>query len=99
MVGTHEKFPIQKLALSCDGNVCASISHDELVKFWNVKNIKEIKLDAGSKSKSKSAKNKKLNAGGKSENFFSDIIEEKDDDDDDDDDGDSDDSDDDSDDE
>ena len=80
VVGSHDDFPIQKLCLSSDKNVCASISHDEYVKFWNVENIKHRTLDAQSKSKSKSAKNRKINAFGKSESFFSDLIEEKDED-------------------
>ena len=44
IVGKHDGFPIQNLCLSSDGNVCASISHDENVKFWNVENIKDIKI-------------------------------------------------------
>lgn len=85
------------MCLSNDGNVCASISHDNSVKFWNVENIKSIKLNASSKSKSKSLKNKKITSSGKSENFFADLIdkdeeeEEEDDSDDSDDDDDSDD--------
>ena len=45
--------------MSSDGNVCASISHDENVKFWNVENIKDIKIDAQSKSENKKLKNSK----------------------------------------
>jgi hypothetical protein len=99
IVGSHNGFPIQKLAISSDSSICASIAHDEFIRFWNVENLKNKNLDAQSKSKSKMLKNKKLNAKGKSENFFADIIEnneEDDDDDDDEDDDDADDSDDDS---
>jgi hypothetical protein len=67
------------MCLSNDGNVCASISHDNSVKFWNVENIKNIKLNASSKSKSKSLKNRKITSSGKSENFFADLIDEEDD--------------------
>jgi WD repeat-containing protein 55 len=70
------------MCLSNNGNVCASISHDNSVKFWNVENIKNIKLNASSKSKSKSLKNKKITSSGKSENFFADLIDKEDDDDD-----------------
>ena len=84
-MGNHDGFPVQNLCLSADGNVCASISHDENVKFWNVENIKDIKIDAQSKSENKSLKNKKLTAKGKSENFFSDLVEKKDENDEDDD--------------
>ncbi len=87
ILGSHSSdFPIQKLCLSNDRNVCASISHDECVRFWNVENIKEKVLNASSKSKSKKLKNKKLTVKGKAENFFSDLIEDEKDDDDDDDD-------------
>jgi hypothetical protein len=68
------------MCLSNNGNVCASISHDNSVKFWNVENIKNIKLNASSKSKSKSLKNKKITSSGKSENFFADLIDKEDDD-------------------
>lgn len=85
IVGKHDGFPIQNLCLSSDGNVCASISHDENVKFWNVENIKDIKIDAQSKSENKKLKNKKITAKGKSDNFFSDLVEKKNEDDDDDD--------------
>ena len=77
VVGSHDGFPIQNLCLSSDGNVCASISHDESVKFWNVESIKNIKLDAQSKSENKSLKNKKITSQGKSENFFSDLVEKE----------------------
>jgi hypothetical protein len=82
VLGQHDGFPIQNLCLSPDGNVCASISHDEYVKFWNVENIKSIKIDAQSKSKSKSLKDKKLTTKGKSDNFFSDLFENGEDEDD-----------------
>jgi hypothetical protein len=79
VVGAHIGFPIQHLCLSNDRKVCASISYDECVKFWNVEHFLNIKLDASSKSKSKKMKNKKLSTSGKAENFFSDLCENKDD--------------------
>lgn len=36
VVGFHEDFPIEKLCLSRDGNLLASISHDQSIKFWNI---------------------------------------------------------------
>lgn len=80
VVGNHDGFPIQKIDLSSDKSVCASLCHDQCVKFWNVENLKNINIDAQSKSKNKTLKNRKLTSKGKSENFFSDLIEEKDDD-------------------
>ena len=64
--------------MSSDGNVCASISHDEYVKFWSIENIKTIKIDAQSKSKNKTLKNKKISVSGKSENFFADLDDKAD---------------------
>lgn len=78
IVGSHNQFPIQNMCLSSDGNVVASISHDECVKFWNVENIKSIKIDAQSKSTNKSLRNKKINSSGLSDNFFADLCENKD---------------------
>lgn len=96
VVGSHDGSPVQKLALSSDTNVCASIGHDETIKFWRVESLKTRRLDPQSKSKSKTLKNKKINAKGKADNFFADLIEdEADDDDDDENDSDDDDSDDD----
>lgn len=79
IVGNHKDFPIQRLCLAPDGDVCASISHDDYVRFWNIASIKNKKLDAQSKSKSKSLKNKKLTSSGKADNFFSDLLENEDD--------------------
>lgn len=35
VVGEHE-FPVEELALSPDGVLLASCSHDDSVKFWNI---------------------------------------------------------------
>lgn len=86
VLGNHDGFPIQTMSVSSDGNVVASISHDEYVKFWNVENIKSIKIDAQSKCKNKTLKNKKINVKGKSDNFFADLCEKNDEDEEDDDD-------------
>jgi len=77
VVGGHDGFPIMQLALSADGNVAASISHDQRVKFWNIEEIRKIKLDAQSKSENKKLKNKKLSHNGKSDNFFADLDDNK----------------------
>ncbi len=88
VVGGHDGFPIMHLTLSADGNVVASISHDQRVKFWSVEEIRKIKLDAQSKSENKKLKNKKLSQSGKSDNFFADLDENKNEDSDDSDDSD-----------
>ncbi|RNA43412.1 WD repeat-containing 55-like [Brachionus plicatilis] len=80
VVGNHNGFPIHKLNLSSDKNICASLCHDQKIKFWNVENLKHKNMDAQSKSKNKSLKNTKLTAKGKSENFFADLVDGKDED-------------------
>ncbi len=36
-VGHHEgRFPVEKLDVSSTGELVASISHDQMVKFWNI---------------------------------------------------------------
>ena len=66
------------MSLSCDGNIVASISHNQQVKFWDVEAIKAIKVDAQSKSENKKLKNKKIVKSGKSDNFFADLDDRKD---------------------
>jgi len=42
-VGHHEKgFGVEKLDVSHDGSLIASISHDECVKFWSIKYLEEM---------------------------------------------------------
>ena len=42
-VGHHEKgFGVEKLDVSHDGSLIASISHDECVKFWSIKYLEVI---------------------------------------------------------
>ena len=42
-VGHHEKnYPVEKLDVSYDGSLIASISHDNCVKFWSIKYLEEM---------------------------------------------------------
>ena len=42
-VGHHEnKHTIERLDVSYDGELIASISHDECVKFWNIKYLENM---------------------------------------------------------
>jgi WD40 repeat protein len=37
-VGHHEgRFPIERLDISASGEIIASISHDQRIKFWSIK--------------------------------------------------------------
>jgi len=41
VIGDHEDFPIECLKLSHDNNLLASCSHDNTVKFWNIRYLYE----------------------------------------------------------
>ena len=42
-VGHHEDhFPVEKLDVSAEGDIVASISHDQKVKFWSIKYLEEM---------------------------------------------------------
>lgn len=42
-VGHHEKgYPVERLDVSHDGTLIASLSHDECVKFWNISYLEEM---------------------------------------------------------
>eukprot|EP01125_Pyxidicula_operculata_P007911 TRINITY_DN266_c1_g1_i1.p1 TRINITY_DN266_c1_g1~~TRINITY_DN266_c1_g1_i1.p1 ORF type:complete len:263 (+),score=83.80 TRINITY_DN266_c1_g1_i1:339-1127(+) len=36
VIGEHENFPVERLAISRDLNMLGSCSHDNTVKFWNI---------------------------------------------------------------
>lgn len=43
IVGQHN-FPIEQLDVSGNGELLASISHDNTIKFWNIKYLEDIKV-------------------------------------------------------
>jgi hypothetical protein len=44
-VGHHEgRFPIERLDISASGEIIASISHDQRIKFWSIKYL-EVRTD------------------------------------------------------
>ena len=44
MIGEHEEdFPIEKISLSRDRNLVGSISHDDCIKFWDVRAMTDAK--------------------------------------------------------
>ncbi|EDO47048.1 predicted protein [Nematostella vectensis] len=53
-VGEHADFPIERLRLSRDGNLLASCSHDQTVKFWDIEHLKDTSLAPGSKKSAES---------------------------------------------
>lgn len=56
-VGEHDDFPVERMRLSRDGDILASCSHDQSIKFWDVSHLKTIHVDPGSKKKSTAVDN------------------------------------------
>ncbi|XP_074641045.1 WD repeat-containing protein 55-like [Tubulanus polymorphus] len=85
VVGEHNDFPVENLSLSHDEKLLASCAHDGKIKFWNVEDVKTEIVDTKKKAK-KNTKTKSLNtsSAAKNSDFFSDLVENKDNDDDDD---------------
>ncbi|XP_013390575.1 WD repeat-containing protein 55 [Lingula anatina] len=73
-VGQHDEFPVENLSLSRDGTFLASCSHDQKIKFWNITDVKDEKVDISKKAK-KSNKPKTLNKAAQKNDFFADLAE------------------------
>lgn len=75
VIGSHQKFPVESLSLSHDGDLLASCSHDQAVKFWNVSGVREMRVDPGSRGKE--GDRSKSVAGGPSKkgSFFAGLAE------------------------
>lgn len=75
VIGSHQKFPVESLSVSQDGDLLASCSHDQAVKFWNVAGVRDTRVDPGSKGKE--GDRSKSVAGGPSKkgNFFAGLAE------------------------
>ena len=65
-VGEHEDFPVERMRLSRDGDILASCSHDQSIKFWDVSHLKSLHVDPGSKKKGTAVDNT-------ADDFFADI--------------------------
>lgn len=50
-IGEHNDFPVERMRLSRDGNILASCSHDQMIKFWDVSHLKGFIVDPASKKK------------------------------------------------
>lgn len=50
VVGQHQ-LSVESLDISCDGQFIASSSHDQKIKFWNVKYFEDIQIDDKKKAK------------------------------------------------
>ncbi|KAH9508247.1 WD domain repeat-containing protein 55 [Bulinus truncatus] len=74
VVGQHSgNFPIEALSMTADRIFIASCSHDQLVKFWNINELKTQTVDT---SKKACRKNKKpVNFSSSKKDFFSGLVE------------------------
>lgn len=43
VLGSHGHFPVESLSVSRDGNLVASCSHDQRVKFWDVSSVENLR--------------------------------------------------------
>jgi len=50
VVGQHQ-LSVESLDISCDGQFIASCSHDQKIKFWNIKYFEDIQVDGKKKAK------------------------------------------------
>lgn len=50
VVGQHQ-LSVESLDISNDGQFIASCSHDQKIKFWNVKYFEDIQVDGKKKAK------------------------------------------------
>ncbi|XP_013075098.2 WD repeat-containing protein 55-like isoform X1 [Biomphalaria glabrata] len=76
LVGQHTgDFPVEALSLTADKTCIASCSHDQLVKFWNIEELKTQTVDT---SKKASKNNKRPVHFSKSKNFFAGLVEASD---------------------
>ena len=64
-IGEHDDFPVEGMRLSRDGNILASCSHDQTVKFWDVSCLKSVNVDL--------TRNKKHFVKNPSSDFFADL--------------------------
>lgn len=48
-IGEHDDFPVERMRLSRDGDLLASCSHDQSIKFWDVSHLQSLSVDPGGK--------------------------------------------------
>ncbi|CAK8683589.1 unnamed protein product [Clavelina lepadiformis] len=78
VVGDHDGLPVEKIRCTHDGKYLASISHDDVVKFWSVEYLKDIQVSAREKAERyrKNEKMAKSGVGPSKREFFSDLGKE-----------------------
>ncbi|XP_071951859.1 WD repeat-containing protein 55-like [Antedon mediterranea] len=71
VVGDHDEFPIESMDVSHEGDLLASCSHDQKIKFWNISNLEDIEFSTKQKAK-KTDKTKRLKTT-RNNDFFADL--------------------------
>ena len=74
VLGQHDDFPIENLTKSHCNKYLASCSHDQHIKFWNIEDVENIKVDASKKPKN-SHKNKNIGKTAARNDFFAGLEE------------------------
>lgn len=75
VVGEHEDFPVENLGKSYCGRFLASCSHDQKVKFWNIEELPSVEIEANKKGRKFGSKQ---STAFRKDDFFSDLMENKD---------------------
>ncbi|XP_021375127.1 WD repeat-containing protein 55-like [Mizuhopecten yessoensis] len=74
VLGDHDEFPVENLSLSHDGNLLASCSHDQTIKFWNTSDFRDLSVSTKKRAK-KGNKPNKLGSTAKND-FFADLADD-----------------------
>ena len=75
VVGEHEDFPVENLSKSHCGRFLASCSHDQKIKFWNIEELPSVEIEANKKGRKFGSKQ---TTAFRKDDFFSDLMENKD---------------------
>ncbi|KAF4529860.1 hypothetical protein B566_EDAN017681 [Ephemera danica] len=76
IVGQHS-FPVEQMDMSYDGELLASCSHDNTIKFWNIKYMEELHVSDRDKADNKKTLNHNLPSSKASNtaDFFADMAD------------------------
>ncbi|XP_065059296.1 WD repeat-containing protein 55-like [Rhopilema esculentum] len=69
-IGKHGNLPIERLQISPDGDIVASCSHDNVIKFWDISCLHEHEPITG---KAKTKKRKNEISASRAKDFFADL--------------------------
>lgn len=70
VVGSHKLFSVEDLSKAHTGDLIASVSHDEVIKFWDVSDIEDPVEGMKKEQRKKLMKDRKQSSA---DNFFADL--------------------------